>query len=64
MTAAAVTGSLINNHNDNAATGASIMAPTLTVPNTRGQKRLFGACRGRSVEGLMVVVMMVFRTVL
>ena len=46
ITAAAVTGSLINNHNDSAATGASVTDATLTALNTRGQKRLFGRRSG------------------
>src|SRR5215203_1648928 len=49
MTAAAVTGSLISSHSDKAATGAIATALTLTALNTRGQKRLLGACLGRSV---------------
>src|SRR5687767_7375908 len=52
ITAAAVTGSLINSHNDNAEIGASVSEVTLTVLNTRGQKRLRGAGLGRSVAGL------------
>lgn len=43
MTAAAVTGSLINSYNDSAATGAITTALTLTALKTRGQKRLLGA---------------------
>ena len=49
ITAAAVTASLINSHNDRAATGASTSALTLMVPKKRGQKRLLGAWRGLSV---------------
>ena len=52
ITAAAVTGSLISSHNDNAAIGASVNDVKLTALKTRGQKRLFGACLGRSVAGL------------
>ena len=37
----------------NAATGASVTDAMLTALSTRGQKRLFGCCLGRSVEGLM-----------
>lgn len=53
MTAAAVTGSLINSHNAIAATGAATTALTLKALNTRGQKRLLGAIRGRSVAGVV-----------
>ena len=52
MTAAAVTGSLINNHSESAATGASVSEVMLNALNTRGQKRLFCGGLGRSVEGL------------
>ena len=52
ITAAAVTGSLINNHSASAATGASVTDVMLSALNTRGQKRLFWGCLGRSVEGL------------
>lgn len=52
ITAAAVTGSLINNHNDSAAIGASVTDVMLSALKTRGQKRLFWGCLGRSVEGL------------
>ena len=53
ITAAAVTGSLINNHSASAATGASVNDVMLSALNTRGQKRLFCGGLGRSVEGLM-----------
>src|SRR6187397_295698 len=53
ITAAAVTGSLISSHNAIAATGASTTALTLRALNTRGQKRLFGAGRGRSIAGVI-----------
>ena len=58
ITAAAVTGSLINNHNDSAATGASVTDATLTALNTRGQKRLLGGCLGRSVAGFRVAMVL------
>jgi hypothetical protein len=54
-----VSGSLINSHSANAATGAIATALTLTALKTRGQKRLLGACLGRSVgesgKGMTVV---------
>ena len=53
MTAAAVTGSLMSNHNASAPTGASVSDVMLTALNIRGQKRLFGCGLGRSVEGLL-----------
>ena len=61
MTAAAVSASLISNHNVSAQTGAMVMAPTLTKLNSRGQKRLLGACLGRSVVDFSVAMVLLVR---
>ena len=58
ITAAAVTGSLMSNHNDNAATGASVTDATLTALKRRGQKRLFWGGLGRSVAGISLAMML------
>jgi hypothetical protein len=42
-----------------AATGASTTALTLKALNTRGQKRLFCAGRGRSVAGLFEAMVLI-----